>query len=169
MAGLAAAGLLIGLVCLWFFWKERSQVFEGPFIVVDGETLLSGGQRLHLSGIDAPEIGQRCRDGEGRPRLCGAEARSGLAARMAVSDARCTGTGARDELGRLYVSCTAAGQDVAADMVRAGLVLNASGYDQQEKEAQAKKLGLWSGSFDRPEDWRKRHPRAQIFMNRNEP
>jgi endonuclease YncB( thermonuclease family) len=42
-------------------------------------------------------------------------------------------------------------------MVRQGWAVAEFGhdYDEDERQARATKVGAWSGSFDRPKDWRK--------------
>jgi endonuclease YncB( thermonuclease family) len=34
------------------------------------------------------------------------------------------------------------------------------GYQAAEREARTARRGLWRGDFERPQDWRRRHPRA---------
>jgi len=149
------------------FWPKKQPVFDGPFIIADGETLVTNGQRLQLKGLDAPEIGQRCRGEDGSARLCGAQARFGLAQRMAQAGVVCEGEQV-SESDRILVTCSAKGHDVGADMVRSGLVLNAGGYEAEEKDAQNNKRGLWAGAFDRPEEWRRLHPRTDIMRRQDD-
>jgi endonuclease YncB( thermonuclease family) len=48
-------------------------------------------------------------------------------------------------------------------MVREGYAVNFaidySGYPIAEREAQSAR-GIWQGDFERPKDWRRRHPRT---------
>ncbi|MFK7902585.1 MAG: thermonuclease family protein, partial [Nitratireductor sp.] len=43
-----------------FITQYNEQGHFGPFIAVDGDTLLEGGNRLRLEGLDAPEYRQKC-------------------------------------------------------------------------------------------------------------
>jgi endonuclease YncB( thermonuclease family) len=48
--------------------------------------------------------------------------------------------------------------DIGEAMVRAGFALNFKDgrYLAAEAEARAHRRGMWRGSFERPEDWRRR-------------
>lgn len=166
IAAAFACFVLAGALML-ALWPKRQPIFEGPFVIADGETLVTNGQRLQLKGLDAPEIGQRCRGEDGSARLCGAQARFGLAQRMAQAGVICAGEQIIDN-DRILVTCSAKGHDVGADMVRSGLVLNAGGYEAEEKDAQQNKRGLWAGNFDRPEQWRRLHPRNDIIRRQED-
>ena len=48
---------------------------------------------------------------------------------------------------------------VPADLVRAGYALAYGAYERAEREARQLKRGLWSGTFERPRDWRDKHMR----------
>jgi endonuclease YncB( thermonuclease family) len=49
-------------------------------------------------------------------------------------------------------------------MVREGYAVNYAidygGYPAAEREAQSARSGVWQSDFERPKDWRKRHPRT---------
>lgn len=129
---------------------------------VDGDTLSARDsgkvQRIRLSGIDAPELAQTCRDAQGRTWSCGTAARSRLAALVMQGGVMCTKRG-EDRYGRMLATCSAAGlADIGEAMVRDGHALNygryTSDYASAEREARAARRGLWQGEFDNPEDWR---------------
>jgi endonuclease YncB( thermonuclease family) len=67
----------------------------------------------------------------------------------------------RDRYGRTVATCTAAGQDVGAALVRAGWALDYERYSggryagEQLKAEQAQR-GLWAGSFVPSWEWRQR-------------
>jgi endonuclease YncB( thermonuclease family) len=56
--------LLIGLACLVpSAGYAENQIFEGIASIIDGDTIEIHGQRIRMSGIDAPESGQLCSEG----------------------------------------------------------------------------------------------------------
>lgn len=134
--------------------KPADAVLRGPFHVVDGDTLTIGGLRMRLRGLDAPEMKQRCGTGESA-WACGISARRALQA-MAGADAVCAAHGT-DKYRRRLVRCTVAGRDVGAALVRDGFAVAYGDYEQEEAEARGARRGIWSGPFERPQDWRKGH------------
>jgi endonuclease YncB( thermonuclease family) len=140
----------------------------GPSIVgrakvIDGDSLEIAGERIRLFGIDAPEGRQECRDATSRPYPCGREAARALAAEIAGRSVECTPV-AHDRFEREVALCMAAGRDLSEAMVRAGHALelrqhSGGRYAAAESEARTQKRGLWSGTFERPSEWRQQHPR----------
>lgn len=130
---------------------------SGNFRVSDGDTLALGATRYRLEGIDAPERLQLCGDGPQRWH-CGEAARAALVSLVSTGGVECAGRN-RDRYGRLLVVCTAQGRDLNAEMVRQGMAVayGVAGVDYrgQETEARDAQRGLWSGVFDRPQDWRR--------------
>lgn len=175
LAGLLAFGLVqCGEVTPWREGAPRlPTVLYGPaspapepagftvrVSVVDGDSFSSGGRRLRLHGIDAPEAGQSCLRG-GRPYDCGAEAAQALARIVGRGMLTCRALDT-DRYGREIVRChDERGVDVAAEMVRQGWAIAfrrfSEEYAGQEAEARAAGRGLWAGSFEEPSDWRRRH------------
>jgi endonuclease YncB( thermonuclease family) len=115
------------------------------------------GEELRLKGIDAPELGQLCHR-EGRPWRCGLAAKAALE-REIRGVVSCVGRG-RDRYGRALVTCRAGGADIAAALARGGMALAYGGYEREEAEARDARRGVWASSFERPEDWRRAHPRG---------
>lgn len=132
--------------------------------VIDGDSLRTASEEIRLVGIDAPELRQTCRDGQGREWPCGREAKARLAALVAQGDVACTPRG-RDRYGRTLAVCSARNiPHLGETMVREGYAVNFAidygGYPAAEREAQSTRSGIWKGDFERPRDWRRRHPRT---------
>jgi endonuclease YncB( thermonuclease family) len=95
--------------------------------VVDGDTLeLKTGERIRVWGIDAPEGSQVCQRG-GRPWQCGDDAAAALEALVDGRELTCTEVD-RDRYGRTVATCTVAGRDIGATMVRQGWALDFERY-----------------------------------------
>jgi len=161
-APLWIAGLVVALLALAYggelFEETLAGEWAGPAQAVDGDTLVVAGARLRLIAIDAPERGQNCRDAAGRDYACGEAAARELAALIAGDDVACSGR-RRDRFRRPLVVCFRGERDLNAEMVRAGWAVAYLDrrYQLQEAEARAARRGLWHGSFQRPEEWRRAH------------
>lgn len=130
----------------------------GPARVIDGDTLVIGGRRIRILGIDAPERNQTCHDAAGQTWQCGGNARQALAARVARQQVSCHVAG-QDRYGRDLARCTSRGSDLAEWLVREGWAVPAGDeqgrYRAAGREAEASRKGIWSGSFTQPADWRR--------------
>lgn len=134
--------------------------FSGPARVVDGDSLEIGTTRVRLFGIDAPELDQQCLDPKGRDYPCGDHARAALRRLVGERPVRCLREG-RDRFGRVLARCSNAGGDeLNTALVRTGWAVayvgaDGNAYRRIEREAQRARLGIWAGSFMRPEQWRR--------------
>ena len=125
--------------------------------ITDGDSLRAGDIRIRLHGIDAPEMRQQC-DNNGS-YACGKQAQAYLAAFLGRrATLRCAHIDT-DRYKRLIMRCYHRGIDIGAAMVRAGWALAyrryAKDYIADEQEAKAAKRGLWAGTFQTPEAWRR--------------
>ena len=125
--------------------------------ITDGDSLRSGDIRIRLHGIDAPEMRQMC-DHNGT-YACGRAAKAYLASFLEDgATVRCDHLDT-DRYKRLVMRCYHRGIDISAAMVRAGWALAyrryAKDYIADEQEAKAAKRGLWAGTFQTPEAWRR--------------
>jgi hypothetical protein len=134
--------------------------------IVDGDTIEIGQTKIRLFGIDAPETDQICLDAKGQRLTCGIAARDELIRYASGQIWECTTTGI-DQYGRSLASCFIEGEDVSAWMVRSGWALSflrySHAYDVEEVAAREAGVGLWSGSFIAPWDWRHRNKTAIIL------
>lgn len=152
--GITAFALLafIGIIAL----KMNNQpevVQSGGFYVIDGDTLSREGERFRLIGIDAPEFHQEC-DRAGAKWACGREARATLGKLMQAGPVECRGA-KRDIYHRLLVTCRAGETDMNREMVLRGMAVSYGGYAAEEAQARQGKSGLWAGSFERPQEYRR--------------
>jgi endonuclease YncB( thermonuclease family) len=148
---------ILGLLLLLAARLDRiaTRHTQGAAYVIDGDTLAVGAQRIRMRGIDAPETSQLChKDGADYP--CGSLSRQSLIGLIVGNPASCTGW-QRDRYGRLLGDCTAGGKDLGRAQVKAGWAIAYGDYDSEEAVARATKSGVWSGTFDRPQDWRDSH------------
>lgn len=149
--------VLLAALVLHAVDRLRQETWVAGVKVVDGDSLRRGVEDIRLHGIDAPELGQQCRDGRGRPYDCGGEARAALERLIGKSDVECR---IRDEdrYGRGIATCFARGIELNHEMVRQGWAIaylrHAQIYRADAKQAQAAGRGLWQGTFEFPESFR---------------
>ncbi|WP_246765170.1 thermonuclease family protein [Aminobacter sp. SR38] len=136
------------------------QPLVGRASVVDGDTIEIRGERIRINGIDAPESAQTCTDGSGMNYRCGAVAAAALAEYLEQSSpTRCEFVD-RDRYGRFVGNCRRAdGKNVAEWLARNGHALDwprySNGtYASHQSAAKKERIGVWSGSFQAPWDWR---------------
>jgi endonuclease YncB( thermonuclease family) len=131
---------------------------EGVGRVIDGDTLDVGSVRVRLHGIDAFEHNQTCDLASGA-WACGAAATEALRHRAEGVRLTCEVMDT-DRYGRKVSRCQRQGIDVGRGLVADGLALAYRRYSQDyvvdELSARARRAGAWAGSFDRPEQWRRR-------------
>lgn len=136
-----------------------ADTLSGPARVIDGDTIDVAGERVRLSGIDALERNQRCRDGAGRSYRCGAEAAAALKRRIGGEAVRCEAT-IHDRYGRAIAICFAADDtDLNGWLVRQGHALAYRRYSRayvgDEEVARRNRRGMWNSEFVPPWRWRK--------------
>ena len=123
--------------------------------VHDGDTFTLAGQKVRIWGIDAPELKQQCGG-----VACGTAARDALQQLVRSRTVVCVQVD-RDRYKRIVASCRAAGRDLGEAMVRSGNALDYRRYSRgryrdAERAAQARRVGMWSGEFEKPWEYRRR-------------
>lgn len=149
--------MLFGLLAVLVARLDQAdqQTQQGIAIVNDGDSITLGGKRIRLLGIDAPEYTQTCqRDGAGY--ACGRQAREALVQLIGKRPVSCSGT-RHDRYGRFLGTCMAGNVDLNRAQVAAGWAVAYGGYESEEAAARTAKAGIWAGTFDRPQDWRRHH------------
>jgi endonuclease YncB( thermonuclease family) len=152
--------LLLGLALLAIRWLPepgpRGEL-AGLARVTDGDSLVLGGERVRLKGIDAPELDQLC-GAPGRRWPCGRRAALVLRRLTGHGMVRCRISGA-DRYGRQLGHCHAGKTDLNRTMVEKGWAVAYGDYRREERVARAARLGVWRGPFVAPRAWRELHRR----------
>lgn len=151
---LLTAAAIVGCLCgIALLMGEKR--FAGNAVAVDGDSLVMEGRRIRLRGLDAPELSQTCQRGAQVYR-CGIEARSAIRALIAGETVTCAIRG-RDRFFRDLASCDVRGQDIGANLVKRGLAVSFGDYEDEEREARDARRGIWAGTFETPQAWRRQH------------
>ena len=113
------------------------------FQIVDGDTVKFGPQLVRLFGIDAPEKGQTCDDGQWQP---GPLAKKALEDFIAGRPVICKQVDYDARNNRPVAQCFAGEDDLQALMVAAGWAWSFGRYSEryapEEKEAATRKAGV---------------------------
>ena len=131
--------------------SERS----GRARLIDGDSLRLGDLEVRLVGIDAPEGQQKCQK-NGQDWACGTAARTALARLIAGRNIICRFEG-RDKHQRMLGTCEVAGLNLNQAMVEQGFAVAFGKYNREERAAKTARRGIWAGTFQRPQDWRRRN------------
>lgn len=135
--------------------------------VIDADVLSFGNQRVILWGVDAPERPQTCQL-NGEFWGCYDVAFRKLQLLAGRGEVVCRFQGDPDILGRQFGVCESGGEDLNAEMVRAGLALafveQSDDYMPQMAEAIGAGVGLWQPgvTFEEPWVFRRRESRSDL-------
>ena len=146
--------------------SARAQTLTGTVSVTDADTIVIGGERIRLQGVDAPETDQICLDNRGTLWNCGIDARDRLMRHIGSRQTSCV-TNGKDAFGRWLATCATNGDNLSAWLVREGLGLAfirySSAYVAEEAIARSAQKGMWAGAFIAPWDWRARTASTAIL------
>lgn len=150
------------LLCLLLTAAAPAEPIAGRALASDGDTISIADKHIRIYGIDSPESHQTCTRAA-VPYPCGEYATAAMRVLVDGKDVRCEPK-AMDKYHRTVAVCYAAGIDIGAAMVRSGWAVAFRRYSLAyvglEDDARREGLGMWSGSFTMPWDWRAEH-RAQ--------
>ena len=157
---------IIIILTLFFFQTIQASEIIGFPKVVDGDTIHIKSYKIRLEGIDAPEMKQKCK----KPYLqlmfftfqkdyyCGQVSKKKLVQKIGNKSVKCILLG-KDRYKRYLAKCFKGTINLNRWMVRNGYAIAYRKYSKtyilDENFAKEEKLGLWGGSFIKPEKWRK--------------
>lgn len=159
---ISAAGascLVMGSYWGTVLWRSGDTI-SGFSTVIDGDTIDIGRNRVRIYGIDAPEMAQTCTSPNGKPWACGREAKIYLERITKGNQVVCT-IREHDVYGRIIGICKVGGTDLGRELVRYGYAVAYRRYSEkytfEEASAINAKRGIWAGTFQPPESWRREH------------
>jgi endonuclease YncB( thermonuclease family) len=137
--------------------KGLPPAISGTASVIDADTLEIARTRIRLTGVDAPETDQKCRNANGQFIRCGAIAANALDAWINRNPVTCM-IEDKDRYGRFIGRCSVRGEDVQEWLVTNGYAVAyrtySTAYVEAELKARTAKAGMWAGEFIMPWDWR---------------
>ena len=129
--------------------------------IIDADTIELDGAKFRLNGIDAPEMGQKCEDINSKMYSCGVYARDALQALVKVMSeeiVQCQHTG-KDIYGRFIGEGSIGQININMWLVENGWALAyrqySKKYVENENIAKSNRVGMWSGKFVEPWNWRR--------------
>lgn len=129
-----------------------THAYAGSARVIDGDTIAIGDVTYRINGIDAPEHGQTC-----GTWACGKDATKMMAELVEGKSVACRVL-STDGYGRSIADCEVDGQSLGATMVEQGFawafVKYSGKYVTEEAQARKSKVGIWSGAFQPPWEFR---------------
>ena len=133
----------------------------GPARVIDGDTLEINHQRIRLWGIDAPERHQTCSSNNNTEYACGLTATAFMQKMVQDVIVICLEK-ARDRYSRIVAKCSTVDGDLGLRMVANGHTVDYTqyshgAYKDAEDAARTERLGIWAGTFTRPDQYRRDH------------
>jgi endonuclease YncB( thermonuclease family) len=156
------------IIIITFFFFQTIQALEivGFPKVVDGDTIHIKSYKIRLEGIDAPEMKQKCKKPYIQIQIfnfqkdyyCGLTSKKKLIKKIGKKSVKCILLG-KDRYKRYLAKCLTGNINLNKWMVRNGYAVAYRKYSKlyifDENLAKEEKLGLWRGTFIKPEKWRK--------------
>ena len=150
--------ILVVIILLNLNKKIIASEIYGTPTITDGDTIKILNNKIRLYGIDAPEKKQKCTK-KAKEYNCGIVATKALIEKINKNSVKCVVQKNKDRYNRFIGICFVGQEDLNKWMVRNGYAIAYSRYSKDyildEKFAKINKLGLWSGTFLKPEKWRK--------------
>ena len=163
--------ILIFYIIFFFQQNSFAAIIEGIPRIIDGDSLEINNNKIRLFGIDAPEIKQICK----KPYLvisflvslsfqkkyeCGLLATNQLKKLIDNKTVKCISEN-KDRYNRYLSICYLKNKDINSWLVKNGYAIAYRRYSKkyvlEEQHAEKNKLGIWQGTFQNPEEWRKKN------------
>ena len=160
--------ILIFFFIFFFHQSSFALIFKGIPRVIDGDSLEINNNKIRLFGIDAPEKKQTCK----KPYLiisfinfqrnykCGLMATNQLNKFIDNRAVKCISEN-KDRYNRHLSTCYLKKVDINSWLVKNGYAVAYKKYSKkyllEEQHAKKNKLGIWQGTFENPEEWRKKN------------
>lgn len=143
-----------------FSSNKKKTIKTSSLRVVDGDTIVLNSKKIRLHGIDSPETKQKCLNEKNIEYFCGLQATNELKNIIGKYEVSCIRKD-KDRYGRLISVCYVNGEDINALLVERGWALAyrkySKDYVHQENQARINNLGLWSGKYTLPWEWRNKN------------
>ena len=150
---------LVISICLIFFFLTYFDVKSSELKIVDGDTIHLNGEKIRFSGIDTPEIKQKCTKNN-EVIMCGIQAKELLINKIKNNKINCVREG-KDQYKRTLAECFVNDLSLSSYLVKSGYAFAYRKYSNKfikdEDFARSNKLGMWSMNFEYPWDWRKKN------------
>lgn len=151
----STAAFALSLACATL--ASEQPTISGSARIIDGDTLAIGAVVVRINGIDAAELGQRCKNATGGTWPCDEAAADRLEQLVGAGEVRCEPLD-RDAYGRIIARCFAGDVDVAKALADEGLVWAfvrySDEYVPEEAAAREKGIGVWQATTEAPWDYR---------------
>ena len=125
--------------------------------IVDGDTIHLNGKKIRFSGIDTPELKQKCIKND-VIIFCGINAKNALIDKVQNNIINCLREG-KDRYNRILAECFVNNESLSSFLVRSGHAFAYRKYSKKfindEDFARVNNLGMWSMQFEYPWDFRK--------------
>ncbi|MDC3036483.1 thermonuclease family protein [Candidatus Pelagibacter sp.] len=150
---------LVISICLIFFFLTYFDVKSSELKIIDGDTINLNGEKIRFSGIDTPEIKQKCTKNN-EVIMCGIEAKELLINKIKNNKINCVREG-KDQYKRTLAECFVNDLSLSSYLVKSGYAFAyrkfSNKFIEDEDFARSNKLGMWSMNFEYPWDWRKKN------------
>ena len=134
-----------------------SLIAQDDLRIIDGDTIHLNGDKIRFSGIDTPEINQKCKKDE-IDIPCGEIAKELLIKKIGNTVPICI-LEDKDQYGRILGECYIGEESLSSYLVREGFAFAYTRYSKKfvedEQFAIQNKSGMWSMDFIFPWDFRK--------------
>ena len=158
-------------ICLTFFFlayndvkSQEIEIIEGKSVVIDGDTIKIGSEKIRFSGIDAPEsyykgIEQICLKKDVKIS-CGKLSKEFLIQKINNQKVTCEIESKPDRYKRKLGECFINNKSLSRLLVKNGYAFDYPRYSKKkyardQEHARENKLGLWDMKFEFPWDFRK--------------
>lgn len=137
---------------------NNTNIISGFAYISDGDSIKINHQRIRLLGMDALELSQFCTQND-QKFACGEFSKQHLKKIINGQKVSCKWI-ERDKYNRILGQCFVGNIDISRQMVEDGWAVSYSNYPKEEQFAKKNKLGMWIWQVQRPNLWRKEHPRT---------
>ena len=142
----------------------------GKAYIIDGDSIKIGKKEIRLIGIDAPEYKQKCFNAQKQKYRCGIKSKKFLISLTKNQKVTCF-YDQKDIYNRFLSECFSQNNSLNKKLIENGMAIiyNKASASQEiknlELEAKDKKLGIWQGAFQIPQEYRKANRRKRKYNN----